>query len=135
MKFEMATTRKRQVESRPSGSSNEQASKPIDRNGNNTRLLNAAERINREKEASLPLPFSALSNQSSLALQTSNTSSRLSKDITTPLPETVPRSSTADILRRWYRRAKELSEIRKLMKRDDEDEKTFPEIRWDAAVR
>lgn len=93
-------------------------------NSSDSRTLGAADWINREKDASLPLPFSALSLQ--IPSDSTNHSPRL---------DSTPKSSISDVLKRWFRRGKELAEIRKLMKRDDQDEKTFPEINWDAEVR
>ncbi|CAG7566029.1 unnamed protein product [Fusarium equiseti] len=39
------------------------------------------------------------------------------------------------ILQRWYARAEDLSSVRKLLKRDESDIKTYPELKWDAKVR
>ncbi|KAH6880691.1 acyl transferase/acyl hydrolase/lysophospholipase [Thelonectria olida] len=46
-----------------------------------------------------------------------------------------PQSRTRKILRRWHKRAVDLSEIKKLLQRDDKDFKAYPELAWDAAVR
>ncbi|RBR26382.1 uncharacterized protein FIESC28_00787 [Fusarium coffeatum] len=39
------------------------------------------------------------------------------------------------IVQRWYARAEDLASVRKLLKRDESDSKTYPELKWDAKVR
>ena len=39
------------------------------------------------------------------------------------------------IVQRWYARAKDLSSVKKLLKRDESDTATYPELKWDAQVR
>ncbi|RFN45639.1 phospholipase a2 [Fusarium flagelliforme] len=39
------------------------------------------------------------------------------------------------ILQRWYARAEDLSSVKKLLKRDESDIRTYPELNWDAKVR
>jgi phosphopantetheinyl transferase (holo-ACP synthase) len=46
-----------------------------------------------------------------------------------------PQSRTRKILRRWHKRTIDLSEIKKLLRRDDQDFKAYPELAWDATVR
>ncbi|RSL68761.1 hypothetical protein CEP53_002459 [Fusarium sp. AF-6] len=41
----------------------------------------------------------------------------------------------ARILGRWYGRAVDLAQVKALLKRDDQDLKTYPELQWDAQVR
>ncbi|WAO96775.1 Lysophospholipase [Fusarium falciforme] len=41
----------------------------------------------------------------------------------------------AHIVERWYGRAVDLAQVKALLKRDDQDLKTYPELRWDAQVR
>lgn len=50
----------------------------------------------------------------------------------------VPASSwrgAAHIVERWYGRAVDLAQVKGLLKRDDQDLKTYPELQWDAQVR
>ncbi|KAJ4213024.1 hypothetical protein NW759_011285 [Fusarium solani] len=50
----------------------------------------------------------------------------------------VPASSwrrAAHIVERWYGRAVDLAQVKALLKRDDQDLKTYPELQWDAQVR
>ncbi|KAI9155548.1 Cytosolic phospholipase A2 [Paramyrothecium foliicola] len=39
------------------------------------------------------------------------------------------------ILKRWYRRAVDLSQVKQLLRRDDSDVRAYPELEWDATVR
>ncbi|RSL58691.1 hypothetical protein CEP54_007631 [Fusarium duplospermum] len=39
------------------------------------------------------------------------------------------------IVGRWYGRAVDLAQVKALLKRDDQDLKTYPELQWDAQVR
>ncbi|EEU41580.1 uncharacterized protein NECHADRAFT_53807 [Fusarium vanettenii 77-13-4] len=50
----------------------------------------------------------------------------------------VTRSSwrrAAHIVERWYGRAVDLAQVKALLKRDDQDLKTYPELQWEAQVR
>lgn len=44
-------------------------------------------------------------------------------------------SRVRTILSRWYQRAVDLSQVKRLLRRDDTDVRAYPELEWDAAVR
>jgi cytosolic phospholipase A2 len=44
-------------------------------------------------------------------------------------------SPPSKILKRWLQRAVDLAQIRKLLRHDDKDVRTYPELDWDATVR
>lgn len=44
-------------------------------------------------------------------------------------------SRTKSILKRWWQRAVDLAQIKKLLRQDDKDFRTYPELFWDATVR
>ncbi|KAJ4111429.1 hypothetical protein NW768_011781 [Fusarium equiseti] len=80
-------------------------------------------------------------------VQATPVSSRLTTNETTPTrgraltskqsaQETQQKSSKATrIVQRWYARAEDLSSVKKLLKRDESDITTYPELNWDAQVR
>ncbi|EPQ29938.1 uncharacterized protein PFL1_02610 [Pseudozyma flocculosa PF-1] len=53
----------------------------------------------------------------------------------TPRPSPAPASRVRLLLERWRQRAHDMAEINQLMKRDEHDLRTYPELEWDAAVR
>ncbi|KFA74367.1 hypothetical protein S40288_06681 [Stachybotrys chartarum IBT 40288] len=44
-------------------------------------------------------------------------------------------SRVREIVRRWYHRAVDLAQLKRLLRRDDADVRAYPELNWDATVR
>ena len=55
-----------------------------------------------------------------------------SSESTNPQTKKTPPGA---ILRRWLQRALDLAQIKKLLRQDDKDFQTYPELAWDATVR
>ncbi|KAK3934051.1 acyl transferase/acyl hydrolase/lysophospholipase [Diplogelasinospora grovesii] len=90
----------------------------------------------RVARAQLGQRSSVVKSRREISKERRNASSREFK-ITTQEPATPSQSESRArvILRRWLQRAVDLSQVKKQLRRDNEDRKTYPETEWDATVR
>ena len=81
-----------------------------------------------EQDTSLQLQNKSYFNGSSVARAPSSKSTGGSG-------RPVEQFGTIKVVNRWFRRAVDLAQIKKLLRHDDNDFRTYPEINWDATVR
>ncbi|KAI5459579.1 acyl transferase/acyl hydrolase/lysophospholipase [Mariannaea sp. PMI_226] len=56
---------------------------------------------------------------------------------TRSISNSIPKADSGlqRVIKRWQKRAEDLSAVKTLLRRDDKDIKTYPELEWDATVR